>query len=65
MLIRFNGETIILKSNMKYQIKTLELKAMKLTYKKYNILFELTERKVESKGPCLIYKTNMLNLGFT
>ena len=27
--------------------------------------FELPVRKVQSKNPCLIYKANMLNVGFT
>ena len=36
---------------------------MHITYANTNI-FEHPERKVESKSPCLTYKTNTLNVGF-
>ena len=39
---------------------------MNLMYVNYILnIFELPERKVESKSPCLVYKPNMFNVGFT
>ena len=64
MLIKVNGETIILKSKMKYWIKTLKSKSYEFNVCKIQNISELPERKVESKSPCLVYKTNMLNVGF-
>ena len=61
MLIKVNGETIILKIIIKCDIKTLKSKsygAMNLIYakKKKKKKLELLERKVESKSPCQFIK---------
>ena len=38
--------------------------ALTSTYAKHKIFFDLSERIVDSKSSFLIYKTNMLNIGF-
>ena len=46
---------------------SLKLQNLDSEYDIYEIqnIFQLPERKVESKTPCLIYRTNMVNVGFT
>ena len=49
MLIKVKGATIILRSNIKYSIKTLKPKSYEIDVCKIQIIFELPERNFESK----------------
>ena len=46
-------------------MKILKPKSYQFNVYKTQNVFELPQRKVESKSPCLICKTNMLNVDFT
>ena len=48
--------------NLMYALKS---KSYEFKVCKMQNSFELPVRKVQSKRPCLIYKANMLNVGFT
>ena len=65
MLVKINSKTIILKNNLKYQTKTFKSKSNEINLCKIQNIFELPGTEVESRSPCLIYKNNKLNVGFT
>lgn len=63
---KINGEKIILKNELKYEIKTFKFNRYEYNEWKQNKKYFWTVwEKVGGKCPCLIYKTNILNVGFT